>query len=419
LLQLYDKDHKKIEGLIRYEDYKIESVLESCDKTLSFLYPKVAAENIELEGYIQNKTDEFVIKEIYNHDEDYISVLTKMNVESLEGKEWDRFDTTEQTIKDSLNLACAGTGWTVTLIDKITKKRTVRKTSCSSWDIIQEIKDIYRVELIFDSLDKVIKVYEKIGQDKGVYFMDSLNITSLDYNNDTNGYYTRIRAEGKDGLKLDGKGYLENYQYSNKIKTFYWKDERYTILEDLKEDAAAKLEELSKPKKSYRCDIQDLAKINKKEYSILDFTGVKEKALANGIIKDRMINNNEISGNKINIDSLITSINSNSSSTIKSTKVFLNENGQTLDVAFKNVSSNVSSLKESTTALQTEVKVHKGKIESLIKNTTISNNGASVNLKDDYVSLKATVSGINSTVSSVNSSLSSLKSKVSNNETRI
>ena len=51
----------------------------------------------------------------------------------------------------------------------------------------------------------------------------------------------------------------------------YRKDERYTILEDLKEDAAAKLEELSKPKKSYSCDIEDLAKINEEEYEILDF----------------------------------------------------------------------------------------------------------------------------------------------------
>lgn len=271
MLQLYDKDHNKIEGLIKYEDYKIESVLSTGDKTLSFLYPKIASENIELEGYIRNKTDEFVIKEISNSDEDYICVLTKMNVEDLEGKEWDRFDTTEQTVKTSLNLACAGTGWTVKLIDNITKKRTVRKTACSTWDIIQEIKDIYRVELSFDSLNKVINVYEKIGEDKGVYFMDSLNLISLDYNNDSNDFYTRIRAEGKDGLTLDGKGYLENYQYSKKVKTLYWKDERYTILEDLKEDAAAKLEEVSKPKKSYKCDIEDLAKINKKEYSILDF----------------------------------------------------------------------------------------------------------------------------------------------------
>lgn len=73
MLQLYDKDHNKIEGLIKYEDYKIESVLSTGDKTLSFLYPKIDSENIELEGYIQNKTDEFVIKEISNADDDYIS----------------------------------------------------------------------------------------------------------------------------------------------------------------------------------------------------------------------------------------------------------------------------------------------------------------------------------------------------------
>ncbi|MCR4943030.1 MAG: phage tail protein [Clostridium sp.] len=227
MLQLYDKNHKKIEGLIKYEDYKIESVLSSCDKTLSFLYPKIDSKNIELEGYIQNKNDEFVIKEISNSDDDYISVLTKMNVEALEGKEWDRFESIGVTVKDSLNLACAGTGWTVNLIDNIKKKRTVRKTACSSWDVIQEIKDTYRVELIFDSLNKVIKVYEKVGADKGVYFMDSLNLINLNYNNDTNDYYTRIRAEGKDGLVLDGKGYLENYQYSNKVKTLYWKDTQF------------------------------------------------------------------------------------------------------------------------------------------------------------------------------------------------
>ena len=75
MLQLYDKDHKKIEGLIKYEDYKIESVLSTGDKTLSFLYPKIDSENIELEGYIQNKKDEFVIKEISNQDDDYILIV--------------------------------------------------------------------------------------------------------------------------------------------------------------------------------------------------------------------------------------------------------------------------------------------------------------------------------------------------------
>lgn len=39
MLQLYDKD------------YKIESVLSTGDKTLSFLYSKMASENIAFERY--------------------------------------------------------------------------------------------------------------------------------------------------------------------------------------------------------------------------------------------------------------------------------------------------------------------------------------------------------------------------------
>ncbi|SFU78430.1 Chaperone of endosialidase, partial [Clostridium sp. DSM 8431] len=153
--------------------------------------------------------------------------------------------------------------------------------------------------------------------------------------------------------------------------------------------------------------------------TLIDSTGVKEKALADGIIKNRMINNNEISGKKINIDSLITEVNSNNTNSIKSTKVLLSDEGQTLDIGFKNVNSSISKLQENTTALQTEVSVHQGKIEGLIKETKIDSNGATVNLKDDYISLKATVTGINSSVSSVKSSLSSLNSRVTSNTTNI
>ena len=58
----------------------------------------------------------------------------------------------------------------------------------------------------------------------------------------------------------DGKNYLENYQYTNKVKTYIWKDESYTDAAAMKEDAEAKLKDLSKPEVSYSADIIDLAK---------------------------------------------------------------------------------------------------------------------------------------------------------------
>lgn len=265
MLQLYDKNKNKIKGLTKYKDYCIESVLKTGDKTLSFLYPSKFIDGIVEEGYIRNKTDEFVIKEMVDRG-DWTSIKAQMNVEDLEGKALEHFNTTEQTIENCLNLACAGTGWTVQ-VNNVSKKRTVKKTNCSSWEIIQEAKKIYRVEIEFDTLNKVVKVYEKLGHDKGVYFSDEINLKALDIESNSYDFYTKIIAIGKENIKIE----VENFQYSNKVKTLIWKDERYTVLENLREDATAKLQELSKPRKSYSADVIDLAKLNSKYKNILDY----------------------------------------------------------------------------------------------------------------------------------------------------
>lgn len=265
MLQLYDKNKNKIKGLTKYKDFCIESVLKTGDKTLSFLYPSKFTDGIVEEGYIRNKTDEFVIKEMVDRG-DWTSIKAQMNVEDLEGKAWEHFNTTEQTIENCLNLACAGTGWTVQ-VNNVSKKRTVKKTNCSSWDLIQEAKKIYRVEIEFDTLNKIIYVKEKQGQDKGVYFSDEINLKALDIESNSYDFYTKIIAIGKENIKVE----VENFQYSNKVKTLIWKDERYTVLENLREDATAKLQELSKPRKSYSAYVIDLAKLNSKYKNILDY----------------------------------------------------------------------------------------------------------------------------------------------------
>jgi len=264
MLQLYNLDKIKIKGLKQYKDYCIESVLTSGDKTLSFLYPSKLASEIKEEGYIRTKTDEFVIKEISTNGE-WNSIKATLNVEDLEGHPFEHFDTTEQTVEQCLNLALAGTGWTVQ-VNNVTKKRTIRKTNCSTWDIIQQAKKTYLVEMQFDTINKKINIAEKLGNDKGAYFMDSLNLRNLDIQSNSYDFYTRIIAIGKDDLKVT----VENFQYSKKKKTLIWKDERYTDLASLTEDATEKLEEISKPYKAYGADIIDLASTSN-QYSILAY----------------------------------------------------------------------------------------------------------------------------------------------------
>ena len=275
MLQLLDLNKNKIAGLTEYKDLCIESVLKTGDKTLSFLYCKNSKHYFDIveEAYIRTKEAEFVIKE-KNIQNDYTTFICKLNVEELEGKIFDRFESKEQTITDALNLAIVNTSWTVAK-NTITKKRTVRKTNCSAWEIIQDIKKTYRVEIEFDTLNKQIKVYECLGSDKGTYFIDSLNLKSVNIQSNSYDFYTRIIPVGKDGLTIEsvnnGKNYVENYQYSKKIKTLIWKDERYTIKENLKDDAIAKLIDISKPYKAYKVEILNLAELSNEYKNVLDY----------------------------------------------------------------------------------------------------------------------------------------------------
>ena len=266
MLHLYNLEHVKIKGLKAYKDYCIESTLSTGDKVLSFLYPSHLSKDIIEESYIRTKTAEFVVKEIDSQGQ-WKSIKAVLNVEDLEGKEWEQFDSTEQTITDCLQLAIAGTGWTIGTCN-VTRRRTVRKTNCSAWEVIQEAKKRYRVEIEFDTLNKKINIAEKIGTDKGVYFMDSLNLKNLSIQGNSYDFYTRIIAKGKEDLKV----IVENHQYSNKTKTLIWKDERYTDEASLREDATAKLKELSKPYRAYSADILDLANMSQKYKDILEYS---------------------------------------------------------------------------------------------------------------------------------------------------
>lgn len=275
MLHLKNKSKIKIAGLKDYKNLTIEKELASGDKTLAFSYPKTSKyySDIEEECYINTKEDEFIVKE-KNVGNDYTEFKCILNLEDLEGKPWERYASEEQTIDKALALALAGTGWIVGKCS-LKKKRTVRLSNCSSLEVIKEIKKIYRVDLVFNTLSRTIDVYEHLGEDKGTYFIDSLNLKDLSIQGNSYDFFTRIIPIGKDNLRIssinNGKEYVENTQYSNKIKTCYWMDERYTIIENLKEDAEAKLNEISKPYRAYSADIINLAKLNDKYKNILDY----------------------------------------------------------------------------------------------------------------------------------------------------
>lgn len=272
MLQIYDKNHNKVKGLINYKDLKIESELSSGEGTLSFLIPLKESKYIEHEGYIRTKTHEYVIKEAPLKDK-WNEVVADLNLEELKGNPIQNFDSTEQTIDKCIELAIAGSGYTVELKDNISKKRTVRATDTNSLEVLNEIKETYLVEMKFDTINKKVYVYEKIGSDKGAYFMDTLNLRKLEVTGDSYEFFTKLIAIGATNQETGEtlKVVVTNNEYSNKVTSTIWKDERYTNEESLRADAQYKLDEIAKPKRSYAASIYDLARMNIRYKNILDY----------------------------------------------------------------------------------------------------------------------------------------------------
>ena len=142
-----------------------------------------------------------------------------------------------------------------------------------------------------------------------------------------------------------------------------------------------------------------------------DEEGIKSSdAIADGLIVDaKVADNANISGSKLDIVSVITEVNKDNSTTIKSNKIFLNEQGQSLEVAFNSlktqvetiqdvtISGDLSSIVEQVQSNTTQMEANKEGISTLVAENTIR--------KEEIQNLDGEIESVNTTLSSKYSSL--------------
>lgn len=281
MLRLYNDLHVQQNPLMEYEGLCISKEVNGEDE-ITFSCPRGL---VKEEWYIRTQDNEFIIKEISSSiADDMIKVVAKINVEELKGTPVKYFETIEKTPEAALQTALAYVpgGWTV--YSTMKKRRTLRQSQKTVWDIIQSALDLYMAELKVDAINKTITIESKIGEDKGTYLMESLNLAELNIGSDTYDLVTRIYPVGKDGLTIaevnEGKEYVENHTWSMKNLAMYWEDNRYTDPESLRDDALEKLESLARPARSYDCRVIELANAANKDifsYNIGDTVWLKSK----------------------------------------------------------------------------------------------------------------------------------------------
>ena len=154
---------------------------------------------------------------------------------------------------------------------------------------------------------------------------------------------------------------------------------------------------------------------------LINQNGITASAIGDGLIVNDMVSDNAaISGGKLDISSVITEINSDNSTTIKSSKIYLNDQAQSLEVAFNSLKTKVDTIQEVTiqgdlTAIVEQVQSNTSKIEANRDNisTLISENTV---VKKQVTDLQGTVSKTESTLTSkytsLNQSLDGFKTTV-------
>lgn len=169
-------------------------------------------------------------------------------------------------------------GWGSSIYNSSSKKRLVKCDGvCSSYDILQKAHEYFDFAVQIDNNINRIYIYQDpstyIQGGAPVVVMDGLNLDRLEYKGKANDFYTVLYAEGKDGMTFadinGGRAYIQDLSYSGEMITAYWKDERYTVKENLLEDARAKLQKASRPNITYTCSVKDLYAIDSTEYSNL------------------------------------------------------------------------------------------------------------------------------------------------------
>ena len=184
------------------------------------------------------------------------------------------YDSGSKTVAQQIS-AVLPAGWT--MLDK--SGSSISRTLHGDYtplQVCEACRDVYSVYMRWDNKIKRVTIYtQAMGTPAGSFATRELNLKEINYKGKSNNFVTRLYAYGKEGLSFadinGGKPYVDDNTYSSRIICGYWQDDRYTVEQNLLDDAREKLAKLAVPERSYDCAIVDLQATNPALYNNLSF----------------------------------------------------------------------------------------------------------------------------------------------------
>lgn len=281
MLQIYTKDgYVPIES--RQEYYYLQNYNGFHELYFDVSIKDSIMKHLKNEAIILNEDNRFLIKDINRRTQ---NATIKCELDLDEWKQTVFFDTATDTRFQTKTVGevfdvIKPQGWKINNVSVRTIRRTIELQDAQPYDIMMEMQKIYSIVYDINVENKTVNL---INPDmytfNGLYATPELNLREITWQGNSDDFCTRLFAYGKiddNGIPVsiksvnNGKEYVENHTYSDKVITKVWRDERYTDPQNLYDDVVKKLNQLSVPRMSYDASIVDLQKMNE-EYNFLAF----------------------------------------------------------------------------------------------------------------------------------------------------
>lgn len=282
---------KTLKGWFPLENRQNFCVVSEYDGLQSLSFDIVTSEphflDIKEEATLKFEDNFYTIKTI-NRRKKIASILAELDMDEWKSAPYVNFQTEDKLCSEVMDLIKPD-GWLIEATGSVSKRVSLSLEGVTAYDIFISCMEAYDIVFEYHIADKRIKVIKPNAVlPRGLFMSDELNLSDVEYKGSSQGIVTLLQAHGKkteikdeEGNVLsveyvtfkdlnDGKDYIENHDYTDKVIGAYWHDDKYTDPQALYDDAYDKLKQMAIPTKSYGCKLYDLSRTNP-DYKILDF----------------------------------------------------------------------------------------------------------------------------------------------------
>lgn len=262
--------------LIQDTEYYVRQLASGLDEVIFQIsvYDPIYAQLGEEMQILDRGGQAYLVKQVDGGPE-VAKVIAQIDLDDWRAQMLLDYGSASNTIYNTIN-AIKPTGWTVIDQTGYTYRRTI-EGNLTPLEIVQAACKTFGAYPRWDTQAKTLTLYNQaMPEPVGAFATRELNLQEINYKGKSQGFATRLYAYGKDGLSFasinGGKAYVDDHTYSSRTIAAYWKDERYTVKENLLADARKKLAAMAVPQRSYDCSVVDLQAVDPEKYAALDFT---------------------------------------------------------------------------------------------------------------------------------------------------